>query len=107
MGPRSRGEPVHRGPPRHPAPEAKRYWRSHVGELWAAGALSPLRRDLLARYCEMAAIADRARDRLIQSDVLIRGRRDHVVANPAWRVFRDAVKEQLDLGRALGLLTHP
>ncbi len=61
----------------------------------------------------MAVIADEAMRWLAPGVLLRKGRGDvrddvggRVVTNPAWRIYRDAVKAQLELARELGFRTR-
>ncbi len=79
-------------------------WRRIARELCASGALTPLTRDLVARYCELEVVIERAYG-YIDQGLLVPGRRERLVANPAWRIYRDAVEQQRALARELGFVS--
>lgn len=91
-------------PPGHLSPEAREHWRRLVPELVRQGIITALSRDLVARYCEVLVMAQRAVRWVDRSESVVEGRRERVVSNPAWRVYRDIVDLQLALARELGLL---
>jgi len=64
-------------------------WRRIAPALHAEGVLTPANSDLLAVYCDLLVQLDRARLTL-DVGVLIKGRRDGLITNPAWRIYRDA-----------------
>ena len=77
-------------------------WRRLAPELHRAGLLTPLDHDTLAAYCDLAVQTKRSRD-LVDQGLLHRGRRDDVVTNPAWRIYRDALVLLRAYGSDLGL----
>jgi len=102
-GPRS---PLRSRCPRPPSwlsEEAKVIWRGRAPDLYRIGALDNLAADVFALYCEMLAKAVRA-SHLVSDTLLARGRRDAVVTNPAWRIFRDATFAVRGLAHDLGRL---
>ena len=70
------------------SPEARRIWRRVAPPLHAAGILTPLNVEILAVYCDLLVHLDRARH-MLQVGLLVQGRRDALVTNPAWRIYRD------------------
>src|SRR5438067_8957744 len=88
------GEPVPEptaqppSPPRDLSPEAKGVWRRLVPGMHAAGVLTAWDVDLFAVYCDLVVRARRARE-LLDPALLITGRRDGLITNPAWRIYRD------------------
>jgi P27 family predicted phage terminase small subunit len=96
--------PVGRQPscPRWLSPEARGVWRRLAPDLYRRGVLTAWDVDGFAFYCDLLVQARRARD-LLGPALLVQGRRDALVTNPAWRIYRDAVQEMLALAREFGL----
>ena len=90
------------------ADPAATLWR----ELAAVFAPTPTRfresdRSLLARYCSVSALADRAERLLFEDGLTVPGRSEsdagRPVKNPAHQLLRDYTMMQLSLARALAL----
>ena len=75
--------------PRSMGPEARLIWGRLAPPLFAAGVLTPLDVDVLATYCDLLVQLERARH-MLDVGLLVTGRRDGLITNPAWRVYRDA-----------------
>lgn len=86
-------------PPEHLDPVGRETWERLASKLWRLGLLTPLDLDTFAIYCDLVATVRAAREILLRTSLLVRGRRDRLVTNPAWRVYREAV----DRVRAFGL----
>jgi P27 family predicted phage terminase small subunit len=54
-----------------------------------AGLLTPLDVDVLGAYCGALVQLERARQ-LLDAGLLVKGRGESLVTNPAWRIYRDA-----------------
>ena len=75
--------------PRSLSPEAKRIWRRLAPALHQAGVLTAFDVDALAVLCDLKVQHDRARQ-MLEPGLLVKGRGDQLVTNPAWRIYRDA-----------------
>jgi len=99
-------EPIPQGrPPSCPtwlSPEARRVWRRLAPDLHRRGVLSWWDVELFAFFCDLVDQAGRARE-LLGPGLLLPGRRDGVVTNPAWRIYRDAIGELRGLAQEFGL----
>jgi P27 family predicted phage terminase small subunit len=84
------------------SPEARGVWRRLAPDLYRRGVLTAWDVDVFAFYCDLVVQAARARD-LLGPALLVQGRRDGLVTNPAWRIYRDAVQQMLALAREFGL----
>jgi P27 family predicted phage terminase small subunit len=94
------------GPPVAPAhldPVARELWERLAPQLHRHGVLTSWDLELLSRYCELESIAREALVLLQQFGTVIHGRRDRFVANPYWRIYRDAIDRQRALGHEFGL----
>jgi len=94
------------GTPRCPewlSDEAKVVWKRTVAQLKQMGTLSVADVDLIAAYCNAVVTYQKATDLVDKSGVLIKGRRDGVVTNPAVRIQRDAATLIRQLGAEFGL----
>jgi P27 family predicted phage terminase small subunit len=58
---------------------------------------------LFSRYCELETIAREAWGKLREFGTVVEGRRDWLVSNPYWRIYRDAIDRQRALGHEFGL----
>jgi len=76
-------------PPPSLCAEARAIWHRLAPDLHRAGVLTSWDVEPFAGYCDLAVQVERARDVLGQG-LLARGRRDNLVTNPMWRVYRDA-----------------
>ena len=83
-------------------PVAQATWDLLAPELHATGLLKDLDVIVFATLCELVSFARAARDVLVRG-LLIKGRRDGVVTNPAWRIYRDATDRIRVLGHEFGL----
>ena len=92
--------------PRCPAwlcDEAKVVWKRTTKQLDAMGLLFDADQDIIAAYANAVVNYQRATELVDRSGVLIKGRRDGVVTNPAVRVQRDAATLIRMLAGELGL----
>jgi len=71
-------------------------------ELRRQGLLSALDVEMLRQLCELVALADRSRE-LLGPALVVKGRRDALVTNPAWRIYRDALSQIRLLAEEFGL----
>jgi P27 family predicted phage terminase small subunit len=83
--------------------DAKEIWKRTVKQLKQMGTLSVADVDLIAAYCNAVVTYKKATDLVDKSGVLIKGRRDGVVTNPAVRIQRDAAQLIRQLGAEFGL----
>lgn len=88
--------------PRWLGEEARALWRRLALDLHRAGLLTPLDEGTLAAYCDLAGQVHRARE-LLEGALLLKGRRDGLVINPAWRIYRDGLVLLRLYGTDLGL----
>lgn len=92
--------------PRCPAwlsDEAKVVWRRTVKQLELMELLFEADQDIIVAYSNAVVNYQRATELVDRSGVLIKGRRDGVVTNPAVRVQRDAAQLIRQLAGELGL----
>ena len=82
--------------------DAREVWRRLAPDLEQAGVLTSWDLDVFAEYCELVVIVREARRKLGYGLLLV-GRRDPVVTNPVWRVYRDALALLRSLAQELGL----
>jgi P27 family predicted phage terminase small subunit len=83
--------------------EAKAVWRRTVKELEAMNILASADQDIIVAYANAVVNFQRATELVDRSGVLVKGRRDGVVTNPAVRVQRDAAQLIRQLASELGL----
>jgi len=83
--------------------EAKAVWRRTSKQLDAMGLLFEADQDILAAYVNAVVNYQKASELVDRSGVLIKGRRDGVVTNPAVRVQRDSATLIRMLAGELGL----
>lgn len=83
--------------------EAKIIWKRTAKELNAMNLLYEADQDILTAYANAVANYQKATELVDRSGVLIKGRRDGVVTNPAVRIQRDAATLIRMLGSELGL----
>ena len=88
--------------PRSLSAEARAIWRRLAPELARAGRLGPLDIDALAHYCDLSVQVGEAR-KMVEMGLLSRGRRDDLITNPAWRIYRDGLVLLRLYGADLGL----
>jgi P27 family predicted phage terminase small subunit len=88
--------------PRSLSAEARPIWHRLAPELARIGRLGPLDIDVLAHYCDLSVQVRRARE-MLEVALLSRGRRDALVMNPAWRIYRDGLVLLRLYGADLGL----
>lgn len=84
-------------------PEAKVIWRRVTKQLKEMSLLYAADVDVIASYCNAVLNYQRATEIVDKSGVLIKGRRDGVVTNPAVRVQRDSAQLIRQLAGELGL----
>jgi P27 family predicted phage terminase small subunit len=89
--------------PRGMSAPARIVWRSLAPELFGLGLLTPLDVPCFEVLCEAVAFFRQARDRIVADGLLVKGRRDGFVTNPAWRVMRDAAQIMRVFASELGL----
>lgn len=83
--------------------EAKVIWRRTAKQLDQMGLLFEADQDVIVAYVNAVVNYQRATELVDRSGVLIKGRRDGVVTNPAVRVQRDAAQQIRMLAGELGL----
>lgn len=83
--------------------DAKVIWRRTAKQLKAMGLLYEADQDILSAYANAVVNYMRSTELVDKSGVLIKGRRDGVVTNPAVRVQRDAAMLIRHLAGELGL----
>ena len=84
-------------------PFGKRVWDRVVRDLDPLGLLAPVDRDILAAFCDAAAFAKEARDRLVDEGLARVGQRGETVKHPLWAVWRQSVSMMESLGTRLAL----
>jgi P27 family predicted phage terminase small subunit len=84
-------------------PEAKVIWKRVTKQLKEMNLLFTADQDVIASYCNAVLNYQRATEIVDKTGVLIKGRRDGVVTNPAVRVQRDAAQLIRQLAAELGL----
>ena len=85
------------------SPEAKTVWRRTCKQLEDMGILFSADQDIIAAYANAVVNFQRATELVDRSGVLVKGRRDGVVTNPAVRVQRDAAQLIRQFASELGL----
>jgi len=93
-------------PPRAPAwlsDDAKKVWRRTVAQLKEMGIASEADTDILAAYCTAVVNLQRATEIVDRTGIMVKGRRDGVVKNPAVQIQRDAAQLVARLGAEFGL----
>ena len=88
-------------PPCELSTEATEVWNRLAPSMHAEGVLTRWDVDVLASYCDVTALL-RAVRQLLSGALVVRGRRDHLVTNPAFRVYRDLLDRQRALAQELG-----
>lgn len=83
--------------------EAKAVWRRTTKQLDAMDILFAADTDIIAAYANAVVNYQRATELVDRSGVLVKGRRDGVVTNPAVRVQRDSAQLIRQLAGELGL----
>lgn len=83
--------------------EAKTVWRRTVKQLELMGILSEADNDIICAYSNAVVNYQRATELVDKAGVLIKGRRDGVVTNPAVRVQRDSAMLVHRFATELGL----
>jgi P27 family predicted phage terminase small subunit len=89
-------------PPHELSPQALEVWIRLAPDLHAQGVLTAWDVDVFASYCDVTARLSAARLTL-DAGLLTRGRRDAVVTNPAFRIYRDLIDRQRALAQEFGL----
>ncbi len=84
------------------AGEGREMWHRLTPELHARGVLTAWDADLFALVCDLYAQVGRARQ-LLGPGLLVKGRRDGLITNPAWRIYRDGIAELRALAQEFGL----
>ena len=88
--------------PDHLPPGAQAVWRRLAPDLSLRGVLTTWDADVFALYCDLVDQAWRAREHL-ELGPLVKGRRDAIITNRAWRIYRDAIAEIRALAQEFGL----
>lgn len=83
--------------------EARAVWRRTVSQLSEMGVASETDTDLLATYCMAVVTFQRATEEVEREGILIEGRRDGKVKNPAVQIQRDAARAIAQIGAEFGL----
>jgi len=83
--------------------DAKRVWRYTLEQLRPTGMVTKADRDMLAAYCVAVVQFERATRLVQQAGVLIKGRKDGVVKNPAAQIQRDAFQMMKQASAEFGL----
>ena len=83
--------------------DGKKVWRRTVKQLSDMGVLYECDGDSLAAYCEAVVRHQQACELVAQTGILIKGRRDGVVKNPAVQVARDAEATIKSFAQEFGL----
>ena len=98
-------KPKHKIPrcPEWLSEDAKKIWKRTTAQLKSMGILYEADIDIIVAYCNAVVNYQKASLIVDQSGVLIKGRRDSVVTNPAVRVQRDAATLIRMLASELGL----
>src|SRR6266516_3958634 len=73
-------------PPRWLSPEARKVWRRLAPDLHRQGVLTHWDVELFAVFCDVVDQWTRARE-LLGPGLLVKGRRDGLITNPAWRIY--------------------
>jgi P27 family predicted phage terminase small subunit len=89
--------------PRWMSADAKKVWRRTVKQLEKMGVLYECDGDTLAAYCEAVVRHAEACQLIHQTGLLVKGRRDGIVKNPAIQVARDAEATIKALAQEFGL----
>lgn len=92
--------------PRCPAwlsADAKKIWRRTVKQLESMQILSEADQDVICAYVNAVVLYERATKIVDEVGVLVEGRRDGMVKNPAVQVQRDQAQLIRQLGSELGL----
>lgn len=83
--------------------DAKRVWKRTAKQLETMGLLFEADQDILATYVNAVVNYERATKQVDRDGILVEGRRDGMVTNPAVRVQRDCAQLIRMLGAELGL----
>ena len=78
--------------PRGMSPAAQRMWRRLAPDLLEKNIVTSWDVDALQILCETASVHLEARRVLGIQGLLVPGRRDGLVTNPAWRIYRDSAQ---------------
>jgi P27 family predicted phage terminase small subunit len=84
------------------SPDARRIWRHYAKELSRRGLLTEWDRDTFAVFCEAVAQWRRAKE-MCDAALLVGGKRQGLVKNPAWQIMRDAAQIVRAYGQEFGL----
>jgi P27 family predicted phage terminase small subunit len=77
-------------------------WERLAPDLADKGVLTSWDAGLFALHCQLEVLLARSAQ-LLDAATLVKGRRDGLVTNPAWRVFRDGLREYVRTCREFGL----
>ena len=89
--------------PRGLGAEGRAEWRRVIAHLEELGAVTPVDRALLYRYCRTWEEWVELEETVKATGLLVRGAGNAVIRNPALRLRRDAEATLLELGRELAL----
>lgn len=97
--------PAHRAvqPPDWLNPEALQVWHQLADDLVAKGVLTPWDADTFAILCDAVAQYRQASKFVAAAGVLIKGRRDNAIKNPAMQLARDTAATVRAYAREFGL----
>jgi P27 family predicted phage terminase small subunit len=84
-------------------PFGQQVWDRVVRELEPLGLLAPVDREVLAAYCDAAAFAREARDRLVADGLTQIGQKGETVKSPVFQIWRQSVSVLESFGTRLGL----
>jgi P27 family predicted phage terminase small subunit len=79
-----------------------RVWERLAPDLTDQGVLTHWDSGLFAFHCHLEVLLARSAQ-MLEVATVVRGRRDGFVTNPAWRVFRDGLREYIRTSREFGL----
>jgi P27 family predicted phage terminase small subunit len=84
------------------SPEGAQVWERLAPQLHARKVLSDWDAECFAVFCDAVVQHRRARE-LIGAALLVKGRRDGLVTNPAWRIYRDSAALIRSFAQEFGL----
>lgn len=89
-------------PPGYLSSDAREVWDRLAPSLHAEGVLTIWDAEMFARFCDLT-VKVREAGRLLEIGLLVRGRREGFVTNPAWRVYRDGLSLLRSYAQEFGL----
>lgn len=81
---------------------AQKYWRQEIHPLIEGGAITVVDVSLCVELCETLAIAEAARQELLADGATTAGYRGQLKKNPAWQVYRDAMRLAMSIKQQIG-----